>query len=257
MRLRSVRNRLAGLLLRRRTLPNPANDTKLRALRDVHRGRRAFVIGNGPSLTAADLDLIAGEISFASNKIYLIYEQTSWRPTYFTVTDEIVARDHAGALLAQPQTKVFGHATFQHFREREDIVFCNPARGSKRAKNWDLLDGVSTGHSVVYWDLELAFWMGIREVYALGMDFSFDVRSTPSRESSMGNQVIIAQGEQNHFHPDYRQAGERWTLPKLDRQREEFAFAHAKYSATGGAIVNVSRSTKLDVWPCSTLEDVL
>ena len=256
MFLRSAKNRLESLLLGRRCLPNSANDAKLRALRDIHRGCRAFVIGNGPSLVAADLEKIAGEISFASNKIYLIYEQTSWRPSYFTVSDEVVARDHAEALLAQPQPKLFGHSTFQHFRERDDVVFCNPPRSKSRAKNWDLVDGVSTGHSVVYWDLELAFWMGIREIYALGMDFSFDVRSKGTGESSMGNEVIVAQDERNHFHPEYRKPGERWTMPKLDRQREEFAFAREKYVAAGGSIVNLSRRTQLDAWPRASLEDI-
>jgi len=34
-------------------------------------GRRGFVIGNGPSLKAADLELLRDEVCIASNKIYL------------------------------------------------------------------------------------------------------------------------------------------------------------------------------------------
>ena len=46
---------------------------------------RAFIIGNGPSLERTPLDLLAGEISFATNSIRLIYDKTIWRPTDFII----------------------------------------------------------------------------------------------------------------------------------------------------------------------------
>ena len=46
-------------------------DAKLKALKDCHRGRRAVIVGNGPSLNVADLERLKDEITFASNKIYL------------------------------------------------------------------------------------------------------------------------------------------------------------------------------------------
>lgn len=58
-----------------------------------------------------------------------------------------------------------------------------------------------------------------------------------------------AGGEMNHFHPDYRPAGETWTMPQMDEQREDFRYALEKYKSDGGIICNVSRKTKLDVWP--------
>jgi hypothetical protein len=44
---------------------------------------RAFIVGNGPSLKHTNLDLLYGEISFATNRIHLIYPETSWRPTHY------------------------------------------------------------------------------------------------------------------------------------------------------------------------------
>lgn len=48
---------------------------------------RAFIVGNGPSLTSAQLDKLRDEITYGVNRIHLIYDQTKWRPTYWTIMD--------------------------------------------------------------------------------------------------------------------------------------------------------------------------
>ena len=49
--------------------------------KNLHKGKRGFIIGNGPSLKINDLDMPKNDISIASNKIYLAFNQTKWRPT--------------------------------------------------------------------------------------------------------------------------------------------------------------------------------
>jgi hypothetical protein len=49
---------------------------------------KCFVVGNGPSLTPAQLDLIAGQPSFAVNRIHLMYPHTRWRPTHYVRGEE-------------------------------------------------------------------------------------------------------------------------------------------------------------------------
>jgi hypothetical protein len=246
-----MKRKLQQWLRRQRgeVLPNPRNDRALEVLRNRHVGKRAFIIANGPSLKVEDLDRLKGEITFASNKIYLAYDQTEWRPTYLSCTDDIVARNNRETLIKHPGVKLFGHSVFKYFKGERSITFCNPPRSMEAALEWDLVDGISTGHSVVFYQLELAHWMGIREVYVIGIDFSFDVRSKPTGEIAMGNQVIEATDEKNHFHPEYRKPGETWTMPKLDKLREEFAFALERYKADGGLIHNASRKSALDAWP--------
>ena len=56
---------------------------ELENLKNIQEGKRCFLIGNGPSLRAEDLTCLYehGEICFAFNRIYNIFEQTPWRPT--------------------------------------------------------------------------------------------------------------------------------------------------------------------------------
>ena len=239
-------------------LPNRANNKKLASFRGVHKGCRAFILGNGPSLKLEDIEMLSGEITFASNRIFLAYDQTEWRPTYYTLADEIVAqnnldrfkeRDLGGKVL-------FNSSVFKYAKGIPGISFCNPPTEAGEAV-WDPVLGIRAGHSVINLGLKLAFFMGIREVYVLGCDHSFEDKSKRTGKMVAGNEVIISQGEQNHFHPDYRKKGETWTIPKMDLIAEDFRVAAERYAAHGGRIVNVSRKTALDVWPCARLEDVL
>jgi len=229
------------------SLPNAANDARLMALKDVHRGRRAFLLGNGPSLKIPDIDRLKDEVTFASNKIYLAFQQTDWRPTYLTMCDVIVGRNIREQINALPLTKVFSWSVFESFRDRDDVTFVN-APSAEGDAAWDALKGFRAGHSVVNLDIKLAYWMGIREMYVIGLDFSFEVPDTRSDEVAYGDKLLVSRGEVNHFHPDYRKPGETWTVPKLEDQRREFAEARRLLEEHGGKIYNASRQTKLDVW---------
>ena len=68
---------------------------QLAALKNIHKGERCFVIGNGPSLTANDLQILHENqvITFATNRVYNIFEQTEWRPTYYVSEDVNVLRN--------------------------------------------------------------------------------------------------------------------------------------------------------------------
>ena len=58
---------------------------KLRKLKNIHKNNRAFILGNGPSLCVEDLNKIKDDITFPANKIYLAFDETSFRPKYYFV----------------------------------------------------------------------------------------------------------------------------------------------------------------------------
>ena len=64
-------------------------------LRNLYVGRSGFVIGNGPSLKIKDLDKLTKKITIASNRIYLAYDKTPFRPTLLTLIDNIVANKNS------------------------------------------------------------------------------------------------------------------------------------------------------------------
>jgi len=239
------------------------NDRRLAALRDIHRGRRAFLIGMGPSLEIRDLDRLKDEITFSCNKIYLAFDETSWRPSYHTVTDILVAQNNCEVIRALDLgTKVFSRSVRPHFRGAKDVIwlreFTHPIsdEGIGFGFSTNVLEGVYGGYTVLFTILQLAFFMGIRLIYLIGVDFHFDVPKSTGRQCLHG-EILESSGEVNHFHRGYRTPQETWTMPRLDLQRRAFICAREVVSSHGGRIINASRQTALDVFPRADLDAVL
>jgi hypothetical protein len=213
------------------------------------------VIGNGPSLKIGDLDRLQNEITFASNKIFLAFDQTSWRPTFYSCSDILVAKNNREEINRLDLVKVFGDSVKVEFGDQDRILWlCEDGSPPQRFSE-DCSRGVFGGFSVIYYQLQLAFYTGIRDVYLIGVDFSFDVPK-PSGEKSIHGEVIVSHGEQNHFHKDYRKPGETWTMPRLDKQLQAFICAKDAFARAGGRIFNASRVTKLDVFERVNFDDV-
>jgi hypothetical protein len=228
--------------------PEGANTRKLMALRNRHQGRRGVILGNGPSLRVEDLDRLAGEVTFASNKIFLAFPETSWRPTYYSVSDILVAQNNREEINDLRLTKIFGSSVRDVFPDHDDILWLRERNAPEQRFSEDCAECVYGGFSVVYYQLQLAFHLGIREVYLIGMDFNFSVPAGTGQMSVHG-EVLKSEGEVNHFHRDYRKPGETWTMPRLDKQREAFSCAREAFERHGGEVSNASRSTKLEVFP--------
>jgi hypothetical protein len=245
-------------------IPVTPNEYRLRKLKDIHRGERAFVIGMGPSLRISDLDRLKGEINFACNKVYLAFDETGWRPTYYSVADLILAEQNEAEITRLDVRKILGSNVRTVFGASNDITYMrqigNPWHDGKPQVRFsrNVLAGVNGGWTILYLQLQLAYFMGIREVYLIGVDFSFEVPEVTGEITALGEQVLEHTGEEvNHFHPDYRKPGEKWTMPKLTYQYMAFQSAKRAFEEAGGVIVNASRETALDVFPLADFDSVV
>ena len=241
-------------------------------MRKRHWGERAFIIGNGPSLSIDDLTLIQKEVSFASNKVYLAFDQTVWRPDYYFVFDKLVALNNSAVIRGLPVTKFFSSEVRPWLGFDSEAIWLNETYENgvwldQERDGVELSGGhfstnallrVSSGWTVIYAQLQLAHYMGFREIVLLGLDFSFNVDTKKVETKEKGYEVALeSRGERNHFHPDYRKPGEVWAIPRLDMQERAFRLAKAAFEESGRVVVNASRQSKLDVFPRTTLEAVL
>ena len=234
------------------------NEWRLSKLKGIHAGRRCFIIGNGPSLKITDLNRLKNEITFAANKIYLAFKSTDWRPTYYAVTDDMVAQQNfdeinqlTGFVKLFPYQAItqwntaFKDALFFRYRYYNNR-FPEPPQFS-----FDITYRVYAGRTVIYPLIQVASYMGIREIYLLGIDFHF---SMPSEKHG---RILVADSERNHFHPDYRKPGEIWIDPKLNYQEKAFVAAEEALRQRGGKIYNATRGGKLEVFPRVDLDELI
>ena len=149
------------------------NTKKLYAYRDKFKGERCFIMGNGPSLKAMDLDTLIHEYTFGSNMIYKIFDQTGWRPTFHCTIDMICARELAAEYKENISSPLFTNYSVYNILEEKpkDIIYVRnyrmtPYRPSKQFLSYYY----PSEATVTSFIIELAIFMGFKEIYLLGVD---------------------------------------------------------------------------------------
>lgn len=217
------------------------NLNELESLHNIHKGKRGFIICNGPSLKSEDLDKIYSnnEISIASNKIDKIFTQTKWRPTYYTVMDEGYQYSLLDTMNAVPaKKKFFRIESFITTRKvKDNCVWLNADGNRKYLENprfsEDCSDIIYTIATVTYVMIQLYVYMGIREIYIIGCDNSY------GREIAKdGN--IINHGTSSYFggseQKDMNIAAATWQMNLAYEYARKYADEHGIkiYNATRG-----------------------
>ncbi len=232
-----------------RGLPLDSNSRKLIKMKDIHRGKRGFVIGNGPSLRMEDLSKLTNEITIASNKIYLAFDKTNWRPTYYSVIDSYVAKNIHDEVAKLSIPKFFP-INSELSNTCDEILFCQlltdwySANHFKPGFSDNLVSGIYAGESVTYWNIQVLWYLGIREIYLIGVDHSFTLPALKLPDSDF-EYILVCEGEKNHFDDRYRPINEVWTMPHLEEQSASYAFAREYINKNGGVLKNASRKTEL------------
>jgi hypothetical protein len=223
---------------------------RMEQFKNRHRGERCFVIGNGPSLKAEDLDLLKGEVSFAANKIYLLFSLTDWRPTYYCVYDDIVLQESHSRLndllscdIFYPCNTVFDIEDFQlmngyYFFTDNRSALWRPPDG-QRLEFSEAPTVLHGGGTVTYTSLQLAAYMGFGEIVLLGMDHNYSLMVN-------GKGELIADGASDHFSPEYRDAG--IYIGNIDLMNAAYASAREYAERHGIRILNATRGGRLEVF---------
>ena len=191
---------------------------KLLRFRNIHKNKRAFIIGNGPSLLSEDLDKLyeCGELCFGANAIYKIFPKTEWRPDYLCFIDPCAVEISKKVIENYSYTVFIADDVFHRFSiempdtEQINIIHLSPNIVDnhypyKPGFSQDIVTGLKTSMTVTYFALQIAVYMGINEIYLLGVD----------------NTISLKSGEGEYFTDEYL---DRRTLSDL--QEREVAFSN-------------------------------
>ena len=235
---------------------DPESYSYFKSLLGRHAGRRGFVIGNGPSLRIDDLTCLARhhEISIASNKVFLAFDQTPWRPDYFTIADIILWKklrrdihEHV-QIVHLPDTFGLGDARCQT-RRWHYLGLAGANDGTQPDFSGDVTQGIYGGCSVTFDNLQLAVHLGLNPIYLIGCDHFYQ-----GEEGAQRDVPIAAGAACNHFLPNYRDPGETVNPAPLDLM--ERAYDHARRFAEGHDIQirNATRGGQLEVFERTDFE---
>lgn len=231
-------------------IPVSRNEKLLLSLKNAYREKRAFIIGNGPSLRKTNIKLLKDEITIGCNGIFLMFDEMDFIPTFYTVEDTLVAEDRAGIINGLRGTvKIFPYDLRHWLKADNNTIYINFLRRypgfPKLTENFPA--HVYWGGTVTFMNLQLAYYLGIKEVYLIGVDHEYH---GPRQGDQQQGAVITSQSRDiNHFHPDYFGPGFRYHDPKVERMEVAYRKARDFFESRGRCIYNATIGGKLDVFP--------
>lgn len=217
------------------------NRKKLKALKNIHKGERCFIVCNGPSLKDIDFNLLKGEYTMGMNRIYLMKEQNGFEPTYLGCVDEKTQiRQFNEDLNQLTMPCFFTFNTRNLFSKRDNQIFIKQRFSPKFQRNCSNLLGA--GGTVTYVMIQLAFYMGFNEVYIIGKDHSFNTTASP------GTSIKSDGNDANHFIEGYYKPGMVWDAPHFETEELAYKYARRAFEKAGRTIKNATIGGKLEIF---------
>lgn len=241
----------------------------LKTLKGIHAGKRCFIIGNGPSLCADDLNRLKGEYTFAANRIYEIFSQTDWRPTYYLAVDVPFIQENYSEIRKYDLGQMFLRLDIKDkYDEKKSLdypiekmarIYMEPDTYFKIYEfenvwnHWssyvstDISDHFSNGYTVTFASIQMAIYMGFTEIYLLGVDFNY------SRMRDASGKLYENDKVQDYFN------GVRYTSTLCSYNCMLHAYQMAREFCDHHNIIiqNATRGGKLEVFERMTLEEIL
>ncbi len=219
---------------------------RLAELKDQYVGQRAFIIGNGPSLKQTDLRKLRGEFTFGLNRIYLMYRTLGFATSCLVSVNDLVIEQCKEEMDALEVPRFLSWRAHRFYPASRALValptflyttYDGPTFGrDARGRLWE-------GATVTYVALQLAFHMGFRQVFLVGVDHDFSSKG-------QANQTVVSQGDDpNHFSPQYFGKGFRWQLPDLVTSETAYRMARKAYAQAGREVLDATVGGKLTVFP--------
>lgn len=229
----------------------------LKKIKNTHIGERCFIVATGPSLSIEDVELLKNEITFGVNGITRMYSSTDWRPTYYAICDFNV---YADSLSLNPDytaernglnnsfiTDKIEKLYHRDMKLSQTIVvpynYLNhmiSARNLRFKYNKNLVHGGYNCCTVVNFSINIAHYMGFKEIYLIGVD--------------------CTNSDDKQYFDDYVQKQKQNPYMKTMCERNSifaYEFIHKKLKKDRVQIYNATRGGALEVFPRVDLDTVI
>lgn len=201
-------------------------------LRARHQNDRAVIVANGPSLNRMDLSFLRHEIVIGMNKIFLGFRTFGFYPRYYVAVNRKVIEQSVDQIRAMNCVKFISKRGANLLPENAltyHIATQNPPARFCR----DIAGGVHEGWTVTYSALQIAYFLGFKEVVIIGMDHRYEYQGAPNEAKQLDGP------DPNHFSREYF-SGQTWDNPDLARSDESYRIARQEYEQAGRQIIDAT-----------------
>lgn len=229
---------------------------RLRALKNIHDGETCFIVGNGPSLNPGDLEVLHKNNipTFGFNRIFLMFDKTDWRPTYYISQDEKMLKNCVSQVneIDLPYKFIPLQLKFYYGININKAYYFNMLSTNSGNVNCfgNVANLVENSNTVAYTAAQFAAYMGFKRIYLIAVDHSFSVVQNDKGE------IIRDENAKDYFTDSYNADKDELYIPNLDASTRTFLKMKKNCDANGIEIYNATRGGKLEVFPRKNFDDL-
>lgn len=233
---------------------------KNKSLKNIHAGKRCFLIGNGPSVKTQDLTLLRNEISIVVSSFFRHPDADIIEPNYWILADPAFSENpdkHFTPLLELGikkgiTTKLFvpsgGYSYFSNCNLGPliDVNFFHYDYGRDHSMPIDFSTGIPRyGQNVMIVSLMLAFHLGCNPIYFLGCDHDF-YKITEETYKSSSITHFYHEEKTSKYIKDY--TWENWNNC-MNVMHDQYGFLRSYASDNGYCVFNATEGGCLETFP--------
>lgn len=259
-----------------KTMPDLSTQSNV-LLKNKHRGERCFILATGPSIKEQDLSVLEGELCIAVSHFFLHKDIKKISPRYHVLAPyhppfnfEDLNKVFSGFDQAYENdvTYVFGHRPYEFSiydflqkcptKQMDNIHYIDYTNSKPLAEDnymltstWDIEGAPFEVRTVIYSAIQLATYLGCKEIYLLGCDH--DYLQDTKRVTN------------HHFYREEEGVSDAEHLSAFTTERwfEEYYFRWKHYrfmreyaKNIGCEIYNSTQGGMLDVFPRRSLSEI-
>ena len=230
------------------------NISKFNKLKNKYKGKRVFLLGNGPSLNQTPLHLLENEYKMCCNRFNLFYDRINWKPDFYIATDDLLIQD----IYKEINQDIIPEAKAAFFPDihpsnieiknnliypQDNIFWLNTDRPGFTLD----LPYCGINKTVINPSLQILSYLGFSEIYLIGMDLTFSDQNVEKHNSR--DWTAQKNDDPNHFDPRYFGKGYSYHNPTKNEIIQTFEEAKIFFDANQVKIYNSTIGGKLEIFP--------
>ncbi len=226
---------------------------------NAYKGKRCFIVANGPSLLSDDLNTLHAnnEITFGMNRIYKIFDKTDWRPTFYVCEDELIVKEQQKEINAIQSKEKFIpiELNWWHDISIENAMYFHlnylPEKACKYSFSPDIAHQIDCRGTVTFTCMQIAAYMGFSDIYLLGVDHNYHTTI------DINGNVVVDPTAKDYFCEGYDTDIKEVVVHDMGKNTRAYIDAK-KYCDTTNlcTIYNATRGGKLEIFQRVNFEDL-
>lgn len=216
------------------------HNPKIEKLKGIHTNSRCFIVATGASMKTSDLEKLRQnkEITISMNRVYAYFNRTEWRPNYYVFIDRGGIKNYEADIKNLELEHMFigdGYESFWENYHKENVYKIHVTNSNSDSNTLNFSDTceqmVYGGATVTYACLQLAAYLGFKNIYLLGVDCDY------------------SQGQKSsYFIPGYVKEGTNPGAYDLKENLAAYNLAKKYTDEHGIKVYNATRGGKLEIF---------